>query len=156
MLIEREDEFYRGMLGGLVAGLVMLGISELFRHFKVIKYGILFFAGETVFKFTHTPGMIALAVLIHLGISIFWGVLMTFILSTLTNRLYYFKNAFMSFCIFFFHFGILDEPFHYPREYHQHTMDMVIILLSYVIFGLILGFMVRNRSISFLLKWDKY
>lgn len=155
-LIEREDEVYRGTVGGLIAGLFMLGFIQLFNHWGLTKHGILFFAGETVFKFSHKPGMIALSILIHLGVSIFWGILITFIMSALSNRIYYFKVAFICFCIFFFHFGLLDEPFHYPKEYHEHTFDMVIILIGYVLYGLVLGFMIRNRSMRFLLKWDRY
>jgi hypothetical protein len=78
----------------------------------------------------------------------FWGIIIAFLFTKIfTGEHYLLKTFFMSYCIFFFHLGFLDEPFHYKREIHEQTMELLIILSGYLLYGLILGILLKKLRI---------
>jgi hypothetical protein len=145
---EDENQFVKGMISGLIAGIVMYFFVEAFYRLGVIKYGLSYLAGETVFTYKNNLAMNLIAFMVHSGVGIFWGIILSFIFTKIfTGRHYLLKMLFFCFCIFFFHLGFLDEPFHYKREIHKATLDLLIILAGYLLYGVILAIVFKKYGI---------
>lgn len=146
-ILEQNDEFEKGLYGGLQAGLAMLLFVEAFRIAGLTKYDIFYIASETVFSHAETWYSYLLGLVVHAGISVMWGIVFCLLLYRVFNRKRRFtKVIFCSFAVFMFHFGIMDEPFHYDRAMHKATLDMVVYLAGYVIYGLVLGHYLFNNG----------
>jgi len=101
-----------------------------------------------VFTYKNNLEMNVIAFFIHSGISMFWGIIFSFLFTKVFSSDYYLlKILFMSFCIFFFHLGFLDEPFHYKREIHKQTTDLLIIMSGYLIYGFLLTIIFKKQKI---------
>ncbi len=145
---EESQEFIKGALAGLIAGTVMFILVEGFRWFGLTKFGISYLAGDTVFTYKNNLGMNLIAFMVSSGVSVFWGIIFSFFFTKVFSvDNYLLKVLFMSFCIFFFHLGFLDEPFHYKREIHEQTFDLLVILGGYLIYGLVLAFTLKRLKI---------
>lgn len=145
--LEQRREFIKGALAGVIAATIMFIFVESFRWVGLTKYGQGYLAGDTVFTYKNNFGMNVIAFFISNGVGVFWGVIIAFLFTKVfSGDFYILKIVFISFCIFFFHLGILDEFFHYEREIHEKTLDLLVILSGYIVYGL---------SMAFTLKWLK-
>ncbi len=148
MHLEQKQEFMKGALAGFIAGVVMFIYVESFQWIGLTKFGISSLAGDTVFTYTNNLGMNLLAFMVSSGISVFWGIIFAFLFTKVFSSDFYLaKILFMSFCIFFFHLGFLDEPFHYKREIHEDTFELLIILSGYILYGFILAIGLKKLKI---------
>lgn len=148
MPIENNREFIKGALAGIIAGVLMFFFIESFHWAGLIKFGQSYLAGDTVFTYKNNFLMNLIAFFITLGVGIFWGVIISFLFTkVLASDYYILKIIFISFCIFFFHLGFLDEPFHYKREIHEQTLDLLIIMSGYLIYGVILAIVLKKLRI---------
>jgi hypothetical protein len=139
-LYEDQNQFSKGCLAGLVAAFLMFVFVESFRWAGLTKFGISKLAGDTVFTYQNNLLMSIIAFLINELVGMFWGVVIAFLFTKFFAGDYFFsKMLFVCFCIFFFHLGFLDEPFHYPREIHKQTLDLLVIMMGYMIYGITLG-----------------
>lgn len=146
--IEDDRQFTKGLWAGAIAGIIMFFYVELFHWVGLTKFGASYFAGDTVFTYKDSLGMGIIAFFIHTGVGVFWGVIISFLFSKVLNEKdYLLKTLFISFCIFFFHMGFLDEPFHYKREIHEQTLDLLIMLTGYLIYGLVLGLLLKKLRV---------
>lgn len=146
--IEKNREFIKGALAGLIAGVTMFIFVETFRWVGITQYGVSYLAGDTVFTFQNNLSMNLIALMVHCGVGVFWGVILSFVFSKiLSSDFYLLKVVFFSFCIFFFHLGFLDEPFHYKREIHEQTLDLLIILAGYILYGFIVAIGLKRQGI---------
>ncbi len=153
--LETANEFCKGALAGMIGNLVAYPCVEIFHWLGITRYGLGYLAGDTVFQYQNNLLMNVIALLISTGCGMWWGIVIAFLFTKVfTTRHYWFKISFAGFCIFFFHLGFLDEPFHYDRALHQHTLDLVIIMLGYQIFTLILGVGLRKMGLSSDSAWD--
>jgi hypothetical protein len=146
--LEDNQEFMKGALAGSIAGIAMFIFIESFRWMGLIKFGQSYLAGDTVFTYQNNLGMNLIAFFITSGVGMFWGVIISFLFSKVFSGDHYlFKIIFISFCIFFFHLGFLDEPFHYDREIHERTVDLLVIMAGYLLYGIILAFVLKRFKI---------
>lgn len=147
-VIEDENQFVKGALAGLIAGVVMFFFVETFRWLGLTKYGVSYLAGDTVFSFKNNLALNLIAFIIHSGIGVFWGIILAFLFTkVLSGDNYLLKFIFIGFCIFFFHLGFLDEPFHYTREIHKRTGDLLVILCGYLVYGIILAVCLKKQKV---------
>jgi hypothetical protein len=147
-VLEKDQTFIKGALAGLIAGVVMFIFVETFHWLGITKFGVCYLAGDTVFSYQNNLPMNIISFFIHCGVGTFWGVLFAFAFAHIFTSAYALgKILFMSFCIFFFHLGILDEPFHYKRELHKETLDLLIILAGYLIYGWTLWLGLKKQKI---------
>lgn len=147
-VLENEDQFIKGAWAGLIAGIVMFIFVEIFRWVGLTKYGVSYLAGDTAFTYENNLVMNLLAFVIHSGVGVFWGIVLAFIFTKVLSSDYYLvKTIFISFCIFFFHLGFLDEPFHYKREIHEQTTDLAVILCGYIIYGIIVAVIFKKQKL---------
>ncbi len=147
-LLENENQFIKGAVVGLIAGVVMFLFIEIFRWVGLTKYGVSYLAGDTVFTYKNNLGMNLIALMIHSGVGVFWGVIFAFLFTKVFSCDYYLlKSVFVAFCIFFFHLGFLDEPFHYTRKIHEQTGDLLIILCGYIVYGVIVVVGLKKQNI---------
>ncbi len=145
---ESNQEFSKGALAGLAAGAVMFVFVELFHWLGLTHYGISYLAGDTVFTYRNNLLMNLIAFGIHCGAGMWWGIVLAFLFTkAFSSQKYRLKILFCCFCIFFFHLGFLDEFFHYDREIHRQTLDLVIILLGYQVYGLVLSYGLRKLKL---------
>ena len=146
--LETNREFFKGASIGFIAGIIMFVFVEIFRWVGITKFGVSYLAGDTVFTYENNLMMNVIAFFIHSGVGLFWGVVISFLFSKcLSGEDYILKIIFISFCIFFFHLGFLDEPFHYKREIHEETLDLLIILCGYILYGFILGIGLKRLGV---------
>lgn len=146
--LENKREFIKGALAGFIAGVAMFVFVEIFRWVGITKFGVSYLAGDTVFTYKNNLEMNVIAFIVHSGVGVFWGIIFSFMFSKIFSSDHYlFKILFMSFCIFFFHLGFLDESFHYKRELHKETLDLLIILSGYILYGLILAIGLKRQRI---------
>lgn len=147
-LLEDEDQFIKGLWAGLIANVVMFIFVEIFRWVGLTKYGVSYLAGDTVFTFKNNLAMNLISFMVHSGVGMFWGIIFAFLFTKVFSSDYYLlKSIFISFCIFFFHLGFLDEPFHYAREIHEQTADLLIILLGYLIYGVLVAVILKKQKL---------
>lgn len=138
--LETNRQFMKGAWGGLIAGVIMYVFVEFFRWIGLTKFGVSYLAGDTVFTYKNNLEMGIISFVIHEGISCFWGVLIAFVFTwVFTGEDYLPKTIFICFSIAFFHLGVMDEPFHYKRQIHKETLDLLIILAGYQLYGLVLA-----------------
>ncbi len=146
--METNREFVKGAVAGGIAAAVMYVFIEFFRWIGVTEFGLSYLSGDTVFNFQNNIVMNVIALIIAIGVGMFWGVILAFLFSkVLSGDFYQFKAVFISFCIFFFHLGFLDEPFHYTRKIHDKTLDLLIILAGYLLYGYLLGLMFKKLKL---------
>lgn len=145
---EKKQEFIKGALAGLVASIVMFVFVEFFHWLGLTKFGISALAGDTVFTYKDNLEMNIIAFFIHCCIGVFWGVIISFLFTKVFSTDFYpLKIIFISFYIFFFHSGFLDDVFHYKREFHKQTFDLLIILSGYILYGFILAIGLKRQGI---------
>jgi hypothetical protein len=72
MKLENKQEFIKGVIAGLIAGIALFIFIESFRWMGLTKFGASYLAGDIVFTFKNNFGMNVLAFFISNGISIFF------------------------------------------------------------------------------------
>lgn len=146
--LENENQFIKGVRAGFIASIVMFVFVETFRWVGLTEYGTSYLAGDTVFSFKNNLGMNLIALMVHSGVGVFWGIVFAFLFTKVFSRDYYLlKSTFGGFYIFFFHLGFLDEAFHYTRKIHEQTGDLLIILCGYIIYGIIVAVILKKQKI---------
>lgn len=147
-MYEDQNQFIKGSLAGLVAALLMFIFIESFRWVGLTKFGISKLAGDTVFTYQNNLLMNIIAFMINELVGMFWGVIIAFLFTKFFARVYFLsKMLFVCFCIFFFHLGLLDEPFHYPREIHKQTLDLLVIMTGYMIYGITIAVIFKKLKL---------
>lgn len=145
---ENANEFKKGVIAGLIAAAVMFFFIEAFSWLDIIKFGQSYLGGETVFNYENTFPVKIISFFMSVSIGMFWGVILAFLFTkTFTDELYIMKGMGFSFVIFIFHLGILDESFHYKRELHEETLNLLIILMGYLIYGATASIILKKLGI---------
>ncbi|TCL73259.1 hypothetical protein EDC14_1005121 [Hydrogenispora ethanolica] len=145
---EKEQEFIKGATAGIIGSTVMFLCTETLHWLGLTRYSFAYLSGETVFTYHNTLPSNLLAFFITILAGAFWGVIIAFLFTKfLTGRHYGWKIIFISSCIFFFHLGFLDEPFHYSREIHRRTFDLFVILLGYNLYGWVVARVLKRLAI---------
>lgn len=145
---ETAHEFKKGAVAGLIAATLMFFFIEIFSWLELIKFGQSYLGGETVFNYKNTLIIKIISFFMSVSIGMFWGVLLAFLFTkTFTDELYILKGMGFAFIIFVFHLGILDESFHYKRELHEETLNLLIILIGYMIFGATTALILKRLGI---------
>jgi len=133
---ESKQEFKKGIIAGIIAATLMYLFIEIFSWLQIIKFGQSYLGGETVFNYQNNVLVKIISFFMSVGIGTFWGVILAFLFSKVfTGELLILKGIGFAFAIFVFHMGILDESFHYNRDIHEETLNLIIILLGYVLYG---------------------
>ena len=145
MKLETDNEFIRGTVAGSISATVICVLLEVLEAIGLAKHCWLFMAGQAFMYFQHTPGQIALALLIHLFIGSFWGIIIAFLYSKIfTDRFALIKSSVIGAIIFFFHFGLFDKVLKYPPKLRGETMTLFMIFLSYLIYCLLVTVLLKK------------
>ena len=145
---ETANEFKKGIIAGIISAIIMYFFIETFSWLDIIKFGQSYFGGETVFNYKDNLIIKIISFFMSVGFGMFWGIILAFSFSkVLTEELYILKGLTFSFIIFVFHLGILDESFHYKREIHEETLNLLIILIGYMIYGSMTAIILKKLDI---------
>ncbi|NLW55648.1 MAG: hypothetical protein GX050_03315 [Firmicutes bacterium] len=149
MKLETENEFVRGTVSGAISATAICLFSELFEAIGLAKHCWLYLAGQPIMNFNHGFLPTVFAILLHLGIGSFWGVISAFLFSKVfTDRYYLLKGIVIGFAIFFLHFGLLNQTFHYRPALRADLLTLFIFFLSYLLYGGLTAFLLRKLPLD--------
>lgn len=147
MKLESENEFIRGAIAGSISAAVICLSFEVLEKIDLVKHCWLFMAGQAVMQFKHSLWQAVFAFLIHLGVGVFWGVIIAFLFSKVfSDRYYILKGAAFGFAIFFLHLGLLGKALHYPEKMQEETLTTFFIILSYLLYGVLTSFILKKLT----------
>jgi hypothetical protein len=136
MKLELENIFVRGVIAGSISAVVICLFMEVFELLGLATKCWLFMAGQAVMHFKHTLWPSLFALLVHLGVGAFWGVIIALLFSMVfTTKHYLFKGWVMGISIFFLHLGLLSKVLHYPPQLREDPVTLFLIFLSYILYG---------------------
>ncbi len=145
MRFEAENEFIRGAASGAISAIAICLLSELLELLSLTKFCWLYLAGQAVMNFQHSFWQSVFSFLIHLGVGSFWGVFIAFLFSKVfTGRYYLLKGLAIGFAIFFLHFGLLAQPFHYRPDLRTDFPTLLTHFLSYLLYGSLTAFLLHK------------
>lgn len=145
MKLASENEFIRGAIAGSLSAAVICLSFEALEWFGLVKHCWLFMAGQSVMQFRHNALFGAFAFLIHLGVGVFWGVIIAFLFSKVfSDRYYILKGSAFGLAIFFLHVGLLSKALHYPEKMREETLTIFFIFLSYLFYGALSSFILKK------------
>ncbi|MGE5606649.1 MAG: hypothetical protein ACM3YE_13285 [Bacteroidota bacterium] len=145
MKLASEDEFIRGAIAGSISAIAICLALEVLEKFSLVEHCWLFMAGEAVMQFKHSIWQAVFAFLIHLGVGVFWGVIIAFLFSKVfSDRYYILKGLVFGLTIFFLHLGLLDKALHYPAKMREETLTVFFIFLSYLLYGMLTAFILKK------------
>jgi hypothetical protein len=147
MKLESKNEFIRGIVSGAISATVICLFLELLEWIGLCKHCWLFLAGQPIMHFNHGFWPSAFATLVHLGVGSLWGVISAFLFSKVfTDQYYLIKGLAIGFALFFLHFGLLAETFHYPPDLRMDLLTLFFFFLSYLFYGGLTSFLLRRFS----------
>ena len=146
--LESNNEFIKGGIAGAVSAVAMFFFIELFRWLGITKYGQAYLASDIVFTYKDTLLMNLIGLFNSIMIGSFWGVVIAFLYSYVFTEDYcLLKGPSVGYLLFVFHLGILDDFFHYERELHKKTADVVVILSGYLLYGFCVAYLLKRLKI---------
>ncbi len=142
---ESVNEFGRGAIAGSLSAIVICLFLELLELMGLAKHCWLFMAGQAVMQFQHVLLPVALAFLIHIGVGVFWGVIIAFLFTKVfTDRYHILKGLAIGAAIFFFHLGLLSQVLNYPPALRNDIVTIFFIFLSYLLYGALTAIIIKK------------
>ena len=145
MKLETSNEFLRGAIAGSISAFVICLLMEVFERLGLAKHCWLFMAGQPIMQFQHHWPQTMFALLIHLGVGAFWGIIIAFLFSKwFTDRHYVLKSLVIGSAIYFLHLGLLFKTLNYPAKMRSELFTNFLIFVSYLIYGVLTVIIIRK------------
>jgi hypothetical protein len=137
--LERQDDFFKGAVAGMIGAVVKYGFNELMQFLQIAKYDNNATALTVVFSQYERSLLFWTIGFIHaLLIGAFFGVVIAFIFDHIfTEKYYLLKGGAIGVGIYFFNFGIISNVFNYPADLATLPGDVIAMFFSLVIYAVV-------------------
>lgn len=137
--LERQDDFFKGAVAGMIGAVVKYGFNELMQFLQIAKYDNNATAITVVFTQYERSLLFWTIGFIHaLLIGAFFGVIIAFIFDYIfTEKYYYLKGAAIGVGIYLFNFGVMSKVFNYPADIATLPGDVISMFLSLVLYAVV-------------------
>ena len=144
--LEKNNEFYNGVVAGCIGATVKYIFNELVQFMGFAKYDNNATAITVVLRsYEHTWYYWLFGFMNALIIGAFFGVLIAFIFSYIFNRNYlYSKAVAIGIGIWLFNFGVMSKVFNYPKDIASSLGDVFSMLLSLIIYSIVTVVMLKT------------
>ncbi|MFZ5946055.1 MAG: DUF6789 family protein [Bacillota bacterium] len=146
--METKDEFIKGVIAGAIGSLLLFLFVQAFNLLSLIKYDQFRLAGEVVFNYQPNLFNKFIGFFMTIALGAFWGIILAFVFTKLLNgNFYILKGIVFAFSIFILNLGFLDVVFQYPKDLHDSSLNILVFLLGYCIYGITTAIILKRLGI---------
>lgn len=143
--LEKSEELLTGSIAGIIGATAKYLFNEITQLLQLAKYDNNATALGVVLKqWEHNVTYWIFGFIVALIIGAFFGVIIAILFSYfLTSKHYLLKGSVIGIGIWLFNFGVMAKVFNYPEDIKNLLGDVVMMLISLMIYGLVTAYMLK-------------